>query len=114
MVAPSGRLISGMVLPLRAFDGHANVRSNARPRARGGTMATAATLDAPLTLDNLDITDTDLYVQRGYPWKEWDLLRREAPVYWYERPGFEPFWAITKYWDIQAISKKPELFSNRQ
>jgi cholest-4-en-3-one 26-monooxygenase len=77
-------------------------------------MATAATLDSPLTLDNLDITDTDLYVQRGYPWKEWDLLRREAPVYWYERPGFEPFWAITKYWDIQASSKNPEVFSNRQ
>jgi cytochrome P450 len=67
-----------------------------------------------LTLQNLDITDTDLYVQRGYPWREWDLLRREAPVYWYERPGFEPFWAITKYPDIQHISKNPQLFSNRQ
>lgn len=67
-----------------------------------------------ITLHNLDITDTDLYVQRGYPWKEWDLLRREAPVFWYERPGFEPFWAITKYADIQWISKNPEIFSNRQ
>jgi cholest-4-en-3-one 26-monooxygenase len=53
-------------------------------------------------------------VQRGYPWREWDLLRREAPVYWYERPGFEPFWAITKYADIQHISKNPQTFSNRQ
>lgn len=67
-----------------------------------------------LTLHNLDITDTDLYVERGYPWKEWDLLRREAPVFWYERPGFEPFWAITKYADIAWISKNPEIFSNRQ
>jgi cholest-4-en-3-one 26-monooxygenase len=76
----------------------------------------AATTLAPvgLTLGNLDITDTDLYVQRGYPWKEWDLLRREAPVYWYERPGFEPFWAITRYNDIQWISKNPQLFSNSQ
>ena len=42
-------------------------------------------LEEPITLDNLDIADTDLYVKRGYPWKEWDLLRREAPVYWYSR-----------------------------
>ena len=27
------------------------------------------------TLDTLDIHSTDLYVERGYPWKEWDLLR---------------------------------------
>lgn len=70
--------------------------------------------EAPITLDNLDITDTDLYVQRGYPWREWDLLRREAPVYWYERPGFEPFWAITRYADIQRVSRDPATFSNRQ
>ncbi len=76
---------------------------------------TAPAIDRePLTLANLDITDTDLYVERGYPWKEWDLLRREAPVFWYERPGFEPFWAITRYADIQWISKNPQLFSNRQ
>ena len=76
---------------------------------------TAPALDREqITLQNLDITDTDLYVERGYPWKEWDLLRREAPVFWYERPGFEPFWAITKYHDIQFISKNPELFSNAQ
>ncbi|HKS92465.1 MAG TPA: hypothetical protein VJQ83_11090, partial [Tepidiformaceae bacterium] len=67
-----------------------------------------------ITLEDLDITDTDLYVRRGYPWKEWDLLRREAPVYWYERPGFEPFWAITRHADIQFISRNPQLFSNRQ
>lgn len=34
-------------------------------------------LEQPLTLDALDITDTALYVQRGYPWREWDLLRRD-------------------------------------
>ena len=67
-----------------------------------------------ISLATLDITDTDLYVERGYPWQEWDLLRREAPVYWYERPGFEPFWAITKYEDIAWISKNPQIFSNRQ
>lgn len=71
-------------------------------------------LQEPITLDTLDITDTALYVKRGYPWQAWDLLRREAPVYWYERPGFEPFWALTKYEDIAWVSRNPDLFSNRQ
>ena len=62
-------------------------------------------------LETLDITDTDLYVKNGYPWAAWDRLRKEAPVYWYERPGFEPFWALTKYEDIAFVSRSPELFS---
>ena len=74
-------------------------------------MNTAA---APLTLQNLDITDTDRYVSEGYPWQAWDLLRSEAPVFWYQRPGHEPFWAITKHEDIRFISRHPELFSNTQ
>ena len=39
-------------------------------------------LEERLTLQNLDITDTSLYVKNGYPWEAWDLLRREAPVFW--------------------------------
>ena len=67
-----------------------------------------------LTLDSVDITDSDRYRDDGYPWAEWDLLRREAPVYWYQRPEYEPFWAITKHADIRFISSHPELFSNTQ
>ena len=69
---------------------------------------------APLTLQNLDITDTKLYVRHGYPWAAWDLLRNEAPVFWYQRPRHEPFWAITKHEDVGYISRHPELFSNTQ
>lgn len=64
-----------------------------------------------LTLQNIDIIDPDLYVQRGYPHEEWALLRREAPVYWYERPQVEPFWAITKHADLVEISRQPEVFN---
>jgi cholest-4-en-3-one 26-monooxygenase len=70
--------------------------------------------DEPVTLATLDITDTSRYVKHGYPWKEWDLLRREAPVFWYERPGFEPFWALTKHADIGWVSRNPQVFSNAQ
>lgn len=67
-----------------------------------------------LTLENLDITNTDLYVRQGYPWAAWDLLRREKPVYWYQRPRYEPFWAITKHEDVRFISRNPGIFSNTQ
>lgn len=63
-------------------------------------------------LPRIDIHTTRLYVERGYPWAEWDLLRREAPVYWYERDGIEPFWAITRHADVLAISKDPKTFIN--
>jgi cytochrome P450 len=67
------------------------------------------------SLDTLDITDPELYCgERGYPWREWDRLRREAPVYWYERPGYEPFWAITRHADVLEISKHSEVFVNSQ
>ncbi len=67
-----------------------------------------------LTLQNLDITDTGRYVTHGYPWAAWDLLRREAPVFWYQRPRHEPFWALTKHADIGFVSRHPEIFSNTQ
>ena len=65
-------------------------------------------------LDSLDIHSTDLYVERGYPWEEWDLLRREAPVFWYEREGIAPFWAITRHADVLTISKRSDVFVNSQ
>jgi len=67
---------------------------------------------AALTLDNLDIHSTDLYLTRGYPFAEWDLLRREAPVFWYEREGIDPFYAVTRHEDILTISKNSKVFVN--
>ena len=64
------------------------------------------------TLGTLDIHSKGLYVSRGYPWREWDLLRREAPVFWYEREGIAPFWAITRHADILTISKRADVFIN--
>jgi cytochrome P450 len=65
-----------------------------------------------LDLQTLDIHTKELYVTRGYPWAEWDLLREKAPVFWYEREGIEPFWAITRHADVLTISKHSEVFVN--
>ena len=64
------------------------------------------------TLDTLDIHTKELYVSRGYPWREWDLLRREAPVFWYERDDIAPFWAITRHADVLTVSKRSDVFVN--
>ena len=65
-----------------------------------------------LTLDTIDIISEQHYADHGYPHDEWALLRREAPIFRYERPGVFPFWAVTKLDDLMKISKQPEIFEN--
>ena len=62
--------------------------------------------------DELDITTTARYVAHGYPWRAWDLLREHSPVHRYERPGFPPFWAVTRYEDVHTVHSNPETFIN--
>ena len=64
------------------------------------------------SLDDLDIISNDTFAQNGYPHAAWTRLRREAPVYWYERGVKVPFWAITKHEDIVKISRRPDHFLN--
>ena len=63
-------------------------------------------------LDELDITTTERYVERGFPWREWDLLREFAPIYFYDRPGVPPNWVVTRYDDIKTVLSHDEVFSN--
>ncbi len=65
-----------------------------------------------LTLDTIDIHRPRHYAEHGFPWQAWDLLREQAPVYWYERPDVEPFWAVTRYDDVLAVSNRPDVFIN--
>jgi len=65
-----------------------------------------------ITLENLDIASDEHYERNGYPHPEWTYLRRHAPVFWYDRPNVEPFWAITKHADIVELSKQPTRFLN--
>jgi cytochrome P450 len=70
--------------------------------------ASAAAFDR----STLDVATPEHYERHGYPHAEWTWLRRHAPVFWYDRPNVEPFWAITKHADIIEISKQPQLFLN--
>ena len=64
-----------------------------------------------IDLETLDIHRPSRY-GKGYPWKEWDFLRHNAPIFWYERNDIEPFWAITTHKDIMTVSGLPDIFIN--
>ena len=69
-------------------------------------------MNAELDPATLDVTTPAHYERNGYPHREWTWLRAHAPVFWYDRPSTEPFWAITKHADIIEIGKQPEVFLN--
>ncbi len=66
----------------------------------------------PLDFDPsaIDLVSPELYERNGYPHDEWTWLRSHAPVFWYERPNFDPFWAITRHADLVDIVKRPGDF----
>jgi cytochrome P450 len=69
-------------------------------------MAQAPTLEG-ISLDN------DAFVER-VPHETFALLRREAPVWWYDWPGGRGFWCVTKHADVVAVSRDTKTFSSAQ
>ncbi len=63
-------------------------------------------------LAGIDITTTSRYVDEGFPWHDWDVLRDVAPVYWYDRPGLPPCWVVTRYDDVKQVERRPDVFVN--
>ena len=62
-----------------------------------------------LTLDDINLLE-DTWA-REVPHDQFDLLRREAPVFWHEHPNAEGFWAVTKHADVKAISHDVKTYS---
>ncbi len=69
-------------------------------------------VDAPASIDPLDLVDPSRFARNGYPDAVWTQLRAEAPVAYFEPPGYQPFWAITKHADIVEVASQPVAFSN--
>ena len=65
-----------------------------------------------LTLDQVDL-ENDVFAER-VPHDTFALLRREAPVYWYDWSGGRGFWCVTKHEDVVAVSKDTKTFSSAQ
>ncbi|HKA28588.1 MAG TPA: cytochrome P450 [Candidatus Binatia bacterium] len=55
-----------------------------------------------------EVIDPLYYERYGYPHATWTFLREHDPVARFEPPGMRPFWAITRYADVSAISREPK------
>ncbi len=63
----------------------------------------------------IDLSHIDLLANtwsREAPHDQFDLLRRDAPVFWHDEPNGSGFWAITKHADVKKISRDPRTFSS--
>ncbi|MBX3489895.1 cytochrome P450 [Parvibaculum sp.] len=58
-----------------------------------------------------DLKDPDLYMRDDHH-EVFRKLRAQEPVYWNPEADASGFWGITRYADIEAISKNPKLFSS--
>jgi cytochrome P450 len=63
------------------------------------------------SLQDIDLLDHDLFAERE-PWDVFDLLRREAPVYWHPEPGGDGFWVLTRYDDVASVIRDTKTFSS--
>ena len=65
---------------------------------------------------NFDLTDLMLFTKGDEPYQHFANLRKNAPIYFHEtgpedsEPGF---WVLTKYKDIEFVSKNQEIFSSQ-
>ena len=65
-----------------------------------------------MSCPHMNLLDPDTYAN-GIPHEFFEQKRREEPLYWQEDPNTGVgFWVVTKYDDLQYISKHPEQFSS--
>ena len=66
-------------------------------------------------LEDIDLADLDRFTA-GFPYRVFDDLRRDAPVWWHpptvHTPGGEGFWVLSRYADIVAASADGATFSS--
>jgi cholest-4-en-3-one 26-monooxygenase len=67
--------------------------------------------DAAGYLAGVDLLNPDNFTG-GVPYHQFELLRREAPVYRHPEPGGPGFWALTRYADIVTVSMDSATFSS--
>ncbi len=62
-------------------------------------------------LASVDLLDHDLFADHE-PWEVFDLLHRDAPVYFHPEPDGRGFWCVTKYDDVQRVVRDAKTFSS--
>ena len=61
----------------------------------------------------IDLLDPGSFAH-GHPHDQYRWLREHDPVHWHDEPDGAGFWAVTRYADVQAVSRDPKTFSSWQ
>jgi cytochrome P450 len=69
-------------------------------------------LERGLRLEDVSLENDD-FAER-VPHETFALLRREAPVWWYEWPLGQGYWCVTKHADVVAVSRDTKTFTSEQ
>jgi cytochrome P450 len=67
-------------------------------------------LDGGLGLDGVSL-ENDVFSER-LPHETFALLRRDAPVWWYDWPLGRGYWCVTKHADVVAVSRDTKAFTS--
>jgi cytochrome P450 len=67
-------------------------------------------LDRDLRLEDVSLENDD-FAER-VPHETFALLRREAPVWWYDWPLGQGYWCVTKHADVVAVSRDTRTFTS--
>jgi cytochrome P450 len=65
-----------------------------------------------MRLEDVSLENDD-FAER-VPHETFALLRREAPVWWYDWPHGRGFWCVTKHADVVAVSRDTKTFTSEQ
>jgi cytochrome P450 len=69
-------------------------------------------LDGGPRLEDVSLENDD-FAER-VPHETFALLRREAPVWWYDWPLGRGYWCVTKHTDVVAVSRDTKTFTSEQ
>jgi cytochrome P450 len=69
-------------------------------------------VDRDLRLEDISLGNDD-FAER-IPHETFALLRREAPVWWYDWPLGQGYWCVTRHADVVAISRDTKTFTSEQ
>jgi cytochrome P450 len=67
-------------------------------------------LDGSRRLEDVSLENDD-FAER-VPHETFALLRREAPVWWYDWPLGQGYWCVTKHADVVAVSRDTKTFTS--
>lgn len=61
---------------------------------------------------SIDLTALSSFAN-GQPWEQYRWLHEHAPIWWHpENPPGRGFWAVTRYADVQTVSRDPRTYSS--